>query len=113
MNNLLTYDSDYTFKTSGADGVIFTPSLIYEARKYFHSVEVCEIHDNEKEYYKEYFRQYPNQGKYEDFYRKCLVPHVTIYCTSWEYEDPISIYSPEDLQKWIDDRKKEELTYTV
>lgn len=113
MNNILTYDHEYTFKSTGRDGVIFPPGLIQEAQKYFHKVFVAEIHDNEKEYYREYFRQYPNKGNYEEFYKKCLVPHVTIYTTSWEYEDPETIYTPEDLRKWIDDRKREELTYTV
>lgn len=113
MNNILTYDHEYTFNSTGRDGVLFPPGMIQEARKYFYSVECREIHDNEKEYYREYFRQYPNKGSYEEFYNKCLVPHVTIRPTSWEYEEEYSIYSPEDLQKWIDDRKQEELTYTV
>ena len=113
MNNILTYDHEYTFKTAGHEGIHFPPGLIQEAREYFYKVYVYEMNENEQNYYKEYFRQYPNKGNYEDFYKKCLVPHVTIYPTSWEYEEQYTIYTPEDLKVWIDDRKKEELTYTV
>ena len=72
-------------------------SLLGRAKKVFYDVWITEGTPDECEYYKEYFRQYPNKGNYEEFYKRCLAKHAYILFSSWDYETPTAIYTPEEL----------------
>lgn len=72
-------------------------SLLDRAKAVFYDAWITEGTPDECSYYREYFKKYPNRGTYEDFYKKALIKHVNILFSSWDYETPTAIYTPEEL----------------
>ena len=72
------------------------------AERVFYSFWIEEGTPEECKYYMEYFQKYPNKGNYTTFYNRCLVKHVKILFSSWDYETPTVIYTPRELLQEIE-----------
>ncbi len=77
-------------------------NLLPRAQAVFYDAWISEGTPEECKYYMEYFQKYPNKGNYTTFYNRCLVKHVKILFSSWDYETPTVIYTPRELLQEIE-----------
>lgn len=89
------------------DSKITFENLIKRAEPLFYSVWIDEATPQECEYWRQYFNQYPNKGDYKTMYEKALKKCVKILYTSWYYETPHRISTPEQFLQIIEQEESE------
>ena len=62
-----------------------------------YKVWIDEATQEECDYWKNYFLQYPNKGNYETMYNNALRKHACILDTDWEYETESTYYTIEEF----------------
>lgn len=76
--------------------------IINQAKKLFYRFQIIpEATPTEKEYYKQHFNNKGIPEKYPAFYNKVLVKRYQLFFNSWEYAEPINLYTLSQLQALV------------
>ena len=90
------------------NNILTFESLFSRATPLFYKVWIDEATPEEINYYKEYFRKYPNKGNFTEFYNKVLKKNIKVLFTPWEYETPTSYKTPEEFLQAIQEAEEAE-----